>query len=41
MRRPRRPPTSCTACQRFDVVTGAQVKTKADAPTYTRVFGEA
>jgi 1-deoxy-D-xylulose-5-phosphate synthase len=25
---------------RFDVVTGAQVKPKANAPTYTRVFGE-
>ncbi|SCM75648.1 1-deoxyxylulose-5-phosphate synthase, thiamine-requiring, FAD-requiring [uncultured Pleomorphomonas sp.] len=25
---------------RFDVVTGAQVKPKANAPTYTQVFGE-
>jgi 1-deoxy-D-xylulose-5-phosphate synthase len=28
------------AVARFDVVTGAQVKAKANAPSYTKVFGE-
>ncbi len=28
------------AVAKFDVVTGAQVKAKANAPSYTRVFGE-
>ncbi|MCP5432373.1 MAG: 1-deoxy-D-xylulose-5-phosphate synthase [Alphaproteobacteria bacterium] len=30
----------CHAVARFDVITGTEVKVKANAPTYTRVFGE-
>jgi len=33
-------PDKLHAVARFDVVTGAQVKAKANAPSYTRVFGE-
>ena len=31
----------CHAVNAFDVITGTQTKAKANAPTYTRVFGEA
>jgi len=33
-------PDKLHAVARFDVVTGAQVKAKANAPSYTKVFGE-
>ena len=40
MRPRRRPPTSCTGSTPSTSISGAQVKPKANAPAYTRVFGE-
>ncbi len=38
---PKKPPTNITALSKFDVITGAQVKAKANAPAYTKVFAKA
>ena len=39
-RRPKRRPTNIMAWSKFDVATGAQAKSKAQAPQYTKVFAE-
>ena len=40
MRTQRSRRTSCTEVNAFDVASGVQVKAKAKAPSYTKVFGE-